>query len=44
MPTIPKMMSRLGLCFTQGRDTNVDMSLQMLGFDFIGGPNSNGLH
>nr|CAD2209395.1 unnamed protein product [Meloidogyne enterolobii] len=44
MPTIPKMMSRLGLCFTQGRDTNVDMSLQMLGFDFIGGPNSNGEH
>uniref|UniRef100_A0A1I8B592 RNA-directed RNA polymerase n=1 Tax=Meloidogyne hapla TaxID=6305 RepID=A0A1I8B592_MELHA len=44
MPTIPKMMSRLGLCFTQGKDTNVDMGLQMLGFDFIGGPNSNGEH
>ncbi|KAL3086705.1 hypothetical protein niasHS_008038 [Heterodera schachtii] len=36
VPTIPKMMSRLGLCFTQGRETAVDMRLRMLVWDFTG--------
>uniref|UniRef100_A0A914GYY0 RNA-directed RNA polymerase n=1 Tax=Globodera rostochiensis TaxID=31243 RepID=A0A914GYY0_GLORO len=39
VPTIPKMMSRLGLCFTQGRATDVDMRLRMLACDFTGGLN-----
>uniref|UniRef100_A0A183BJJ6 RNA-directed RNA polymerase n=1 Tax=Globodera pallida TaxID=36090 RepID=A0A183BJJ6_GLOPA len=41
VPTIPKMMSRLGLCFTQGRATDVDMRLRMLAWDFTGGLNTH---
>lgn len=36
------MISRLGLCFTQAREIKqMDMRLQMMGIDFIGGKDSN---
>uniref|UniRef100_A0A915E7I7 RNA-dependent RNA polymerase n=1 Tax=Ditylenchus dipsaci TaxID=166011 RepID=A0A915E7I7_9BILA len=40
--SIPKMMSRLGQCFTQASESSVDMTSQILVEDFTGGCDRNG--
>lgn len=39
--SVPKFLSRLGQCFTQAQETTIDMTSQMLGWDFIGNSDGN---
>ncbi|XGW21981.1 hypothetical protein V3C99_004720, partial [Haemonchus contortus] len=44
MESIPKLMARLGQCFTQSKKTNIalDREQYYIGYDFTGGRNSKG--